>query len=66
MQPQTLAPNAPDYTVSRHFEAYLLWLVGLVLFYRFHNDSVNKHLIWYAQELTNASLEEIQKYTWGQ
>ena len=31
--------DADDFTVARHFEAYLLWLFGWVMFYSSQGDS---------------------------
>lgn len=56
------APNAPNYTVRWHFDVYLLWLFGWVMLCGSRGDSVDKHLIWYTQELANVELEEIQQY----
>ena len=44
-----LADDAEDWRVSKHLEAYLLWFFGWVMFTSSHHDSVDKHLIWYAQ-----------------
>ena len=48
-----MASNAPDYIVRRHFEVYLLWLFGWVMFLGSHGDSVVKHMICYAWELAD-------------
>lgn len=37
-----MAQNAGDVIVRRHFEAYLLWLFGWVMFLGSHDDSVDK------------------------
>lgn len=60
-----MAEDAGEYTVTRHFEVYLLWLFGWVMFLGSHGDSVDKHFIWYERRLANWEVEGIQPYTWG-
>ena len=37
--------DADDYAVTRHLEAYLLWLFGWIMFTNSHGNSVLKELI---------------------
>ena len=60
-----LAEDAEDWRVRRHLEAYLLWLFGWVLFTSSHHDSVDKHLIWYAQQIADAPLDDVPQFSWG-
>ena len=60
-----MAPGAGDVVVRRHFEAYLLWLFGWVMFLGSHGDSVDKHYVRYAHEVANMEIEEIPSYAWG-
>ena len=60
-----MAENAGDDIVRRHFEAYLLWLFGWVMFLSFHGDSVDKQYVRYAHELADLPVDEIPSYTWG-
>lgn len=60
-----MAQNAPDHIVRRHFDAYLLWLFGWVMFLGSHGDSVDKHYICYTRELADWAVEDIQAYAWG-
>lgn len=59
-----MAKDAPEYMVRRHFEAYLLWLFGWVMFLGPHGDNVNKHMIQYARELADLEVEAIQLNAW--
>lgn len=43
----------------------MLWLFGWVMFLGSHDDSVDKHMIRYAWELTELEVEVIQPYAWG-
>ena len=42
-----MVEDVAEHMVSTHFEVYLLWLFGWVMFLRSHDDSINKHYIWY-------------------
>lgn len=57
-----MAANAPEHIVRRHFKAYSLLLFGWITFLRSHGDSVIKHYIRYARELTDWPVEDIQPY----
>ena len=54
-----MAEDAPDHTVRRHFDVYLLWLFGWVMFVGSHDDSVDKHYVRYARELADLPVDEI-------
>ena len=60
-----MAEDAEDWRVARHLEAYLLWLFGWVLFTSSHHDSVDKHLIPFCQQIADAPLHEVPKFSWG-
>ena len=60
-----MAPGAGAVVVRRHFEAYLLWLFGWVMFLGSHGDSVDKHYVRYAHEVANMEIDEIPSYAWG-
>jgi hypothetical protein len=52
-------------TEARHFEAYLLWLFGYVLFCSSQGDAVPKQLIPYARAIADAPLEEVPQISFG-
>lgn len=60
-----MAKSAGDVIVRRHFEAYLLWLFGWVMFLGSHGDNVDKHCVRYTHELADLLVDEIQPYAWG-
>lgn len=64
-QPEHLADDAEDWRVRRHLEAYLLWLFGCAMFTSSHHDSVNKQLIWYAQQIADALEDGVPQCSWG-
>ena len=64
-RPEHLADDAEDWRVSRHLEAYLFWLFGWVMFTSSHHDNVDKHLIWYAQQIANAPEDGVPQFSWG-
>ena len=55
-------PHADDQQVSRHLEAYLLWLFGWVLFTSSHGDTVDARLIAYARAIADGGGPQI---SWG-
>ena len=57
-----MVPQPTNEQVSRHLEAYLLWLFGWVLFTSSHNDSVDSRLVGYARAIADG--EELQ-ISWG-
>jgi len=54
-QPEHLADDAEDWRVSRHLEAYLLWLFGWV----------DKHLVWFAHQIADAPEDAVPQFSWG-
>ena len=50
-QTDTIPEEADEGSVSRHLEAYLLWLFGWVMFMGMHGSSMNKHMINYARHI---------------
>ena len=60
-----LADDAEDWRVSKHLEAYLLWLFGWVMFTCSHHDSVDKHLVWFAQQIADAPEDAVPQFSWG-
>jgi len=57
--------DADDFTVARHFEAYLLWLFGWVMFCSSQGDSCPKQLIPLARSIADAPLHEMPQFSWG-
>ncbi|XP_039784142.1 protein MAIN-LIKE 2-like [Panicum virgatum] len=57
--------DADDFTVARHFEAYLLWLFGWVMFCSSQGDSCPKQLIPLARSIADAPLHEVPQFSWG-
>ena len=51
--------------MSRHLEAYLLWLFGWIMFTSSHGNSVAKHLIHFAREIADAPLDAVPQYSWA-
>lgn len=51
--------------MSRHLEAYLLWLFGWIMFTSTHGNSVGKQLIHFAREIADHPLEAIPQYSWA-
>ena len=64
-QPEHLADDAEDWRVSSHLEAYLLWLFGWVMFTSSHQDNVDKHLVWFAQQIADAPEDAVPQFSWG-
>ena len=65
MQPDNLAHDADQDTVTRSLEAYLLWLFGYIMFNNSHGAYVDRVLVPYAQEIAEAAVEEMPQYSWG-
>jgi len=65
MQPDNLAHDADDDSVTRSLEAYLLWLFGYIMFNNSHGAYVDRVLVPYAQEIAEAAVEEMPQYSWG-
>ncbi|CAO2171979.1 unnamed protein product [Urochloa humidicola] len=57
--------DADDLTVARHFEAYLLWLFGWIMFCSSQGNSAPKHLVPFARAIAEAPLEDVPQYSWG-
>ena len=51
--------------MSRHLEAYLLWLFGWVMFTSSHHDSVDNHLVWFAQQIADALEDTVPQFSLG-
>jgi hypothetical protein len=65
-----MAPNANNYQVARHLEAFLLWLFGWVMFRGAHAYiGGDNSFIEFAQEIADApedpDPEDVPKYSWG-
>ncbi|WVZ51396.1 hypothetical protein U9M48_002547, partial [Paspalum notatum var. saurae] len=56
---------ATEYEVARHLEAYVLWLMGWVMFCSFAGSFVPKHLLPFARYVADAPLEAIPQFSWG-
>ena len=52
-------PEVDDDIISRHLEAYLLWLFWWIIFTATHDNSVSKTLIAYAMEIDDVRLGEV-------
>lgn len=65
MQVKHVPDDATEYEVARYFEAYLLWLMGWVMFCNSHGNVAMKQLLPYARVIADAPLEEIPEYSWG-
>jgi hypothetical protein len=55
--------NADPAVISRHYEVYLYYLLGEIMFCNSSRDYVEPHLIWLARELTAQPDEDIS-YSW--
>lgn len=53
------------YQLSRHLEAYLLWLFGWVMFTSSHGDTVDARWISVARDIADSELEQIPRLSWG-
>jgi len=60
-----MRPDADNFTVARHFEAYLLWLFGWVMFCSSQGDSCPKQLIPLARSIADAPLHEMPQFSCG-
>ena len=65
MQPDNLAHDADEDSVTRSLETYLLWLFGYIMFNNSHGAYVDMVLVPYAQEIADADVEEMPQYSWG-
>ncbi len=57
--------DATEYEVAQHLEAYLLCLMGWVMFCSSQGNSVMKQLVPLAQKIADAPLEQIPEISWG-
>ncbi|WVZ67009.1 LOW QUALITY PROTEIN: hypothetical protein U9M48_016155 [Paspalum notatum var. saurae] len=64
-QATNLHPDADDESVSRSFEAYLLWLFGFIMFKNGHGNTVDKILMPYAREIADADEDQVPTWSWG-
>ena len=64
LQAQMLAEDADNLSVDRSLEAYLLWLFGCVMFNNSHGDSVDRVLMPYAWEITDAAEDDVPTWSW--
>ncbi|WVZ86035.1 hypothetical protein U9M48_032879 [Paspalum notatum var. saurae] len=64
-QATNLRPDADDDSVSRSFEAYLLWLFGFIMFKNGHGNTVDKILMPYAREIADADEDQVSTWSWG-
>lgn len=58
-QAEFIHPDADQGDVSRHLEAYLLLLFGWVLFLTSHGDTVDRHLVQFAQQIADSAEWEV-------
>src|SRR5207237_8160927 len=52
-------------SVTKSLDAYLLWLFGCIMFNNSHGDSVDRVLMPYAREITDAAKDDIPTWSWG-
>ncbi|WVZ95502.1 hypothetical protein U9M48_041257 [Paspalum notatum var. saurae] len=57
--------GATEYEIARHLEAYVLWLMGWVMFCSSAGSFVPKHLLRFARYVADAPLEAIPQFSWG-
>ncbi|WVZ95244.1 hypothetical protein U9M48_041035 [Paspalum notatum var. saurae] len=57
--------GAIEYEIARHLEAYVLWLMGWVMFCSSAGSFVPKHLLPFARYVADAPLEAIPQFSWG-
>ena len=65
VQADYIHPEADEATVSRHLEAYLLWLFGWIMFTSSHGNSVGKQLIPFARAIADAPLDAVPQFSWA-
>ena len=65
LQPDLLAADDDEYSVTRSLEAYLLWLFGYTMFNNSHGHCVDRVLLPYAQKIADADEDAIPLYSWG-
>ncbi|WVZ68987.1 hypothetical protein U9M48_017856 [Paspalum notatum var. saurae] len=57
--------GATEYEIARHLEAYVLWLMGWVMFCSSAGSFVPKHLLRFARYVADAPLEAIPQFSRG-
>lgn len=60
-----MVEDPDEYTLSRHLEAYLLWLFGWTMFTGTHGDAAPRWFIHLAQQIADAPLEAMPQYSWA-
>jgi hypothetical protein len=65
VQADYLADDAEQEIVDRFFEAYMLWLFGLVLFCSSQGDAVLRYLIPHPRRIADAPLDVVPQISWG-
>ena len=65
LQPDLLAADADEYSMTRSLETYLLWLFGYIMFNNSHGHCVDRVLLPHAQEIADADEDAIPLYSWG-
>jgi hypothetical protein len=59
MQLERMAEDFTSYQLAHHFEAYLLWLFGCMMFTSSHGDIVDARWIAYTRAIADSNLDEI-------
>jgi hypothetical protein len=57
--------DADEPTSNRHFEAYLLWLFGYMMFCGSQGDAVSRFPIPHAWRIIDSTEEEMPQINWG-
>src|SRR5438477_7284201 len=65
LQAQMLAVDTDIGSVHRSLEVYLLWLFGCIMFNNSHRDSIDRVLMPYAQEIADATDDDVPTWSWG-
>lgn len=65
LQADYMRPDVDDETVSRHLEAYLLWLFGFVMFCSSSGNCVGKFLLPYARWIAESDPDSMPQFSWG-
>ena len=65
MQADYIRDDTDNATVSRHLEAYILWLFGWIMFYSSQGDSCPKQLVPMAMAIADAPLDEVLQFSWA-
>ncbi|KAL6838864.1 hypothetical protein ACP4OV_031300 [Aristida adscensionis] len=62
---EMMTADPTEYQLARHFEAYLLWLFGWVMFTSTHGNTFDARWIEYARRIADAPLDQIPQLSWG-